>query len=229
MLIGRGNQPTVVNGPATAGTPTTAAADTATTAGTGSDSGAQSVKTASGPFKNDWPSGKTGYTVELGTLPKQGTSAPDVAAAKTDATGKGAADVGALDSDDYPSLPAGSYVLYSGVFDTKGEATKALKPLQAKFPDAKVVKVSKTAATPVSQPATPKKNSTQDLVKAGTKDEPVTATDQALNDLNNQSGDSYEDTIKKLPNQIDTEGPPAPINLTKPPGGSDPGPTTVIK
>ena len=36
--------------------------------------------------------------------------------------------------------------IYSGVYDTKAEATKALKPLQSDFPDAKVIKVSTKGA-----------------------------------------------------------------------------------
>ena len=48
----------------------------------------------------------------------------------------------ALDSDEYESLPGGSYIVYSGVYDDKGAATKALKGLQKDFPDAQVIEVS---------------------------------------------------------------------------------------
>lgn len=233
VLIGRGNSdapgpPVVVQG---GGAPTTAD----TTAAPDANAGASSVKTATGPFKSDWPSGKTGYTVEVGSLPKAGSSAADVAAAKSDVAGKGAKDVGALDSDQYPSLPGGSYVVYSGVYDTKAEATKALASLKGDFPAAKVVKVSATAATPASTTTTPGKtpakttNTAQDLINAGSKNQPVTATDNSLNQLNNQSGESYENTIKHLPDQIATQGAPPPIDTSTAPGGSDPGPTTVIK
>lgn len=222
VLIGRGN-----DGAASSAPVVLRGAGTATTAATpSSGNGAKTVDTAVGPFKSDWPSQKTGYTVELGTLPKQGSSASDVASAKSDVTAKGAADVGALDSDQYPTLPGGSYIIYSGVFDTKAEATKALGGLKGDFPDAKVVKVSATAATTASTGKT--SNSASDLVKAGNKNQPVTATDDALNQLNSQSGSSYENTIKKLPDTIATQGKPPPKD-NQAPGGSDPGPTTVVK
>ncbi len=101
--------------------------------------------TSGGAFKSDWPSGTTGYTVEIGSLDKAGSTPDDVAAAKSQASSKGAPKVGALDSDQYGSLPGGKYVVYSGVYKTKAEATKALKPLKSSFPNATVVKVSKSS------------------------------------------------------------------------------------
>ena len=45
-------------------------------------------------------------------------------------------------------------MIYSGVYDNKADATKALKPLKSKFPDAKVVQVSaKAAAVAVARPS----------------------------------------------------------------------------
>ena len=64
-------------------------------------------------------------------LPKATTQPDAVALAKTAATGKGAAAVGALDSDAYPSLTAGSYVVYSGIHDSRKAATAALDTLEA--------------------------------------------------------------------------------------------------
>ena len=46
----------------------------------------------------------------------------DVEQAKGDASDKGANDVGALDSDNYGSLPGGKYVIYSGVFASQADA-----------------------------------------------------------------------------------------------------------
>ena len=75
---------------------------------------------------SDWPPGTNGFTVQLSTLPKDGTSADAVDAAVSDAEANGATGVGVLDSDLYPSLPAGNYVIYSGVFDAKEGASKSL-------------------------------------------------------------------------------------------------------
>jgi hypothetical protein len=94
---------------------------------------------------SDWPTGQEGWTVELGTLDKAGTTAADVDSTKSDLTDEGATDVGVLDSDLYPSLPGGTYVLYSGVYDSKQEATTALKDLSG-FADAQVVEVSAEAS-----------------------------------------------------------------------------------
>ena len=196
------------------------------TASTGASSGGSQPVADTGQIKSEWPAGKTGYTVELGTLPKGGTTAGDVDGAKSDAEGKGAKDVGVLDSDLYGSLPAGKYVIYSGVYDKKADATKALAGLKQKFPDAQVVKVSKQAAG--GTPAGPTTNSVNGLTAGGSKgDKTVTASDNALKQLNSQSGSDYEKTIKKLPDTIATQGAPAPIDHSKAPGAGSGA--TVIK
>ena len=43
-------------------------------------------------FTGDWPDGTDGYTVQLRTLPKDGTEVSAVQAAKSDAQGQGASD-----------------------------------------------------------------------------------------------------------------------------------------
>jgi hypothetical protein len=106
----------------------------AATAGTG----AASTEAA---FTSDWPTSRSGYTVQLSTLPTSSTVAA-VQAAKTAAVAKGAPAVGALDSSEFSSLPSGSYVIYSGVFHAGAQAQKALAQLRAKFPAAKVIHVS---------------------------------------------------------------------------------------
>src|SRR5262249_3177106 len=148
------------------------------------------LPTANTSFKSDWPSGKDGYTVELGTLPKQGTTAEQVDAQKSDAESKGASDVGALDTDNYGSLPAGNYLIYSGVYNTKADATKALKPLKSKFPDAKVVQVSTKAAGGGGKTVAA---NTGDALTSGSggSNATVKASDQALSDLQNKSGSDY--------------------------------------
>src|SRR5436190_22155737 len=105
--------------------------------GTGSTLASTAAAT---PITSDWTLDK-GYTVELKTLPSEGTDQAAVDAAKKEATGQGASDVGIINSSEFavaPAPPAGAYVLYSGQFKSKGEATKALGKLKAKFKDAQV-------------------------------------------------------------------------------------------
>jgi hypothetical protein len=47
----------------------------------------------------------------------------------------------------------------------------------------------------------------------------VQASTDDLENLSNQSGESYEETIKKLPDKIATPGKPPPIDTSKAPGG----------
>ena len=188
-------------------------------------SGGNSVDTANTSFKSDWPAGKEGYTVELGSLPKQGTTADQVDAAKADATSKGAKDVGALDSDDYASLPSGNYIVYSGVFTSKADASKALKSLKSKFPDAKVVQVSTKASSGSGSSGGSAGSLTSG--NSGGGGAPVTASDAQLQQLQSNSGSDYEKQSQKLPDEIKTEGKPPPTD-NKPAGGGSGG-GVVIK
>lgn len=193
----------------------------AETAAAGADDGT-SQTAANTQVTSDWPSGKTGFTIELGTLPKAGTDATAVDAQKAQLTSQGATDVGALDSDLYASLPAGNYVLYSGVFDTKGEATKALGKLKADFPDARVVQISENQVS-----SKPVGETVDSLDPEATGGAPVTATDEALEELGNQSGGDYSEASENLPDVIATEGEPPPVDNGPSGGGSGAG--TVIK
>ena len=62
---------------------------------------------AEAAFTGDWPTSRSGYTVQLSTLPSSSTVAA-VNAAKTAAGAKGAAAVGALASSEFSSLPRGA-------------------------------------------------------------------------------------------------------------------------
>ena len=157
-------------------------------------------------FVSDWP-GDDGWTVQLDALPKDGTQPAQVDAAKADATGKGAEDVGALDSDDHASLDAGEYLVYSGVFDTKAAATKALKGLKKDFPGAKVVKVAADGG------AAPKLS--KDTKKA---------SDDELEQLESTGGDDFVKKSKKLPDKVGTSG-AAPKKDNKTPGAGSEGTT----
>jgi hypothetical protein len=89
---------------------------------------------------------------------------------------------------------------------------------------------SKEANTASAEPkgaGDSKKNSTGAKAVAGglTGDaarrskETVQASKADLEALNNQSGEDYEDTVKKLPDKIATPGKPPPIDKSKAPGG----------
>jgi hypothetical protein len=54
---------------------------------------------------------------------------------------------------------------------------------------------------------------------AGQSDATVQASTDELENLSSQSGEDYEDTIKKLPDKIATPGKPPPVDTTKAPGG----------
>ena len=76
----------------------------------------------------DWPSGKSGWTVVLASDPSE-SEAQD--AADTFA-GDGISGVGVLHSDDFSSLKAGYWVVFSGQYDTQSAASDALDGVDAK-------------------------------------------------------------------------------------------------
>ena len=73
----------------------------------------------------DWPAGKTGYTVVLNSVPTSSGRAAAVRLAKA-ALKAGLTNVGVLDSSSYSSLHPGYYVVFSGVFDSLAQAQDAL-------------------------------------------------------------------------------------------------------
>jgi hypothetical protein len=144
-------------------------------------------------FNDDWPSEKTGFTVQLEALSQSGTKVSAVESAKSAATAKGAKDVGALKSEDFSSLTAGSYVIYSGVYTEKTEAEKALPGLKKDFSGAKVIEVSNGAAP--GEP--PESNKVGESLKHP-------APPSVLEKVNKAKGKSYVQKSKELPNVIST-------------------------
>ncbi len=73
----------------------------------------------------NWPQGKSGWTLVLASLP---TSAgkPAAAAKARQALRAGLPDVGVLDSSKYSSLHPGYYVVFSGIYDSIGDAQDAV-------------------------------------------------------------------------------------------------------
>jgi len=83
-----------------------------------------------------WPSGETGYTTVLESLPVTAGRANAVARARK-AKQNGIKDVGILVSSRYSSLHPGYFVVFAGVFRTQAEASSSLPSAHAKgFPDA---------------------------------------------------------------------------------------------
>lgn len=156
-------------------------------------------------FTADWPAGESGWTVALQQLPKEGTTAAQVAQAKADAVAKGAADAGALDTDAYGSLEPGAYLVYAGRFRSSKQAAAALRKLKASFPDARVVEVAEggAAAAPAKAAAKPGKAA------------------KKIEELDNLSPEQYQKKSKALPNEVGTEGPPPPKDDKPAGGGSD--------
>jgi hypothetical protein len=165
------------------------------TAGTGAGSGAEAA------FTDDWPAGTSGWTVQLKSLPQAGTAPSAVAAAKAEATAKGAKEVGALKSEDFSSLAAGSYVIYSGVDHTRAQAEQALAGLRKSFPGASVIRVSNTSST--------SSQSTPEAPAAGGKgSSPSNPAPPAVVESERKgkgvSGKSFEEKSRNLPDVIST-------------------------
>jgi hypothetical protein len=195
VLIGRSGGSSKPTG---AATPQVISVST-TASGTGAGAGGSETAT----FTDDWPAGTNGYTVQLQALPQAGTQIGAVEAAKAAAATKGAKDVGALKSEDFSSLTAGSYIVYSGVFHRKPEAAKALAALKKSFPAAKVVTVSSAAGSKTG----PGSGTTGAGAGAGAgagSSPSNPAPPKVLEELHKTKGKSYEEKSKNLPNVVGT-------------------------
>jgi len=152
-------------------------------------------------FRSDWPD-RDGFTVQLLTLPKDSTQAGTVAQAVRDAAAQGAADVGALDADEWPSLPAGRYVVYSGVFGSRREAARGLRTLRADFPDAKVVEVARDRASRAGASGA----SAGSAKKQAIAGEPKKVSGAQLEDLQSESPKDFRKKEEALPDVVITGG-----------------------
>jgi hypothetical protein len=164
------------------------------TAGTGAGAGA-------GTVSDEWPAGTNGYTVQLQTLPVSGATSAAVTAAKSAASAKGAKSVGVLKSDDFKSLTAGHYVIYSGVYHTRAQASKALAALKRSFPGASVIAVSSRGASSAAE-ATGGGAGSAKPPPPSSLSHPAPPT--VLKSLRQGGGKSYEQKSKELPNVIET-------------------------
>jgi hypothetical protein len=159
--------------------------------------GAAAAVPAERSFTDDWPSGTTGYTVQLQALPQASTALSAVEAAKAAATGKGAKGVGALKSSDFSGLAAGNYVIYAGVYKKRPEAEKALKGLRSSFPGASVMAVSPRAS---SSSAASGSSGSSSVGSSASHPAPPSAVES----LKSTKGKTYEERSKALPNVMTT-------------------------
>jgi SPOR domain len=170
-------------------------------AGGGSATLASSAPTT---ITSDWTLDK-GYTVELKTLPQSSDKAA-VDSAKQDATSKGAADVGVINTSEFTVTPApqgGGYVLYSGQFKTRAEATKAAAKLKPKFPGAIVVAVKRSAGGDQGKLVSKTAYGDVHKVEGFTASPEKVASDTALvNQQAQKTGKNYVDSQRDLPDVI---------------------------
>ncbi len=152
---------------------------------------------AEASFTSDWPASTSGYTVELQTLPVAGTTLAAVEAAKAAATAKGAKAVGALKSEEFSSLTAGSYVIYSGEYHSRADAEKALGALRKSFPAASVKHVANGASSSSS-------SSTSSTSSGVGSSESHPAPASVLKNESKAKGKSYEEQSKNLPDVVET-------------------------
>jgi hypothetical protein len=141
---GAGNSPLVATQAGAPHSPTTAP-PTATVAlpsvPTGTPSGAPSTPTAPPPATTTaprpgaltaWPAGQSGYTVVLESIPAS-TAGRALALDRARAASRaGLLQVGVLDSSRYSSLHPGYSVVFSGIYDSRGQADQAQAAANAK-------------------------------------------------------------------------------------------------
>ncbi len=117
-----------------------------------------------------------------------------VSKAKSAAEKKGAKGVGALDTDNYASLDAGSYLIYSGVYEDKKAAREALAGLKKDFPKASVARIDENA-----------KERGDEKAFSGKK-EAATVDRKQLKELQDLSSEEYSKRSAKVPNQTKIPG-----------------------
>jgi hypothetical protein len=79
-----------------------------------------------------WPAGQSGYTVVLESVPASGNGRALALARARAASKAGLPQVGVLDSSRYSSLHPGYFVVFSGIYDSRGQADQAQAAANAK-------------------------------------------------------------------------------------------------
>jgi septal ring-binding cell division protein DamX len=134
-----GNAEQVGQQPAATATPAPVAAATPTAAPTTDPNAVPPATGGTGAATAipEWPAGKTGYTVVL-----ESSSTRSAAEARaTDLAGQGIS-AGVLDSSGYATLTPDRFVVFSGQYDTRAEARRALAGLAGRAQGAKVARVA---------------------------------------------------------------------------------------
>lgn len=170
------------------------------------------------PAADEWPD-KDGFTVQLGELPKDGTDQAAADAAKSAATAKGAEAPGVLDAGAH-GLTDGQLVLYSGVFDTRKQATAALADLKAAYPDARVIKVAadSTAATGGGGGGAAADDAGG---AAGGGSTPASVSKKALQQTEKLNPEAFQKQSKRLPKTTALPGKAPPKDDAAPGGGGE--------
>lgn len=181
--------------------------------GGGTNTTSTSADAGSGTsITEDWPSGKSAWTIQLQTIKKAGATASSVDSAKSAATGKGATGVGLLDGSQYNGI-GGDYIIYSGIYDSQAKANAALPKLKKSFSGAKVIHV-------VSKDGNGGSTSSGGVTNAGPA--PSAAQQQAgaaaISTLSNCSGAACSKAARKITQPIATPG-ASPSTDNKPAGG----------
>lgn len=189
VLIGRAGEPKQRSAPA----------EVITVGSSAPATGAAS--TGEEAFTDDWPAGTKGYTVQLEELSEASNTPKSVEQAKTAASSKGASSVGALKSEDFSSLTAGSYIVYSGDYHKRSEAQKALNGLKQKFVTAKVIEVSNAGSSQQGAGGSSKSGASSSGVGSS---ESHPAPPSVLESEKSAKGKSYEEKSKSLPNVVST-------------------------
>jgi hypothetical protein len=155
---------------------------------------------AEASLTDSWPSGTSGYTVQLQTLPQSGTKVSEVEAAKAVATAKRAKGVGALKSEDFSSLKAGSYVIYAGIYHKRAEAERALRGLKKSFPSAIVIAVNNGSGASSSAEPSETPSNGSGVGQSYLHPAPPSVVENA----HKTKGQGFEQKSKNLPNVIST-------------------------
>jgi hypothetical protein len=83
----------------------------------------------------EWPQGQNGWTIVLVSTPESSGRAAATREAQ-EALAAGLTDVGVLNSSEFSSLHPGYFVVFSGTFNSQGEASAALDTATASYPQA---------------------------------------------------------------------------------------------
>jgi hypothetical protein len=179
---------------------------------------------ASGGLSSDF-SLPRGFAIQLSTLPTQGTDQAAVTKVEQEARAKGAGKVGLINPKDFrtsPSVGTSNYVVYSGEFKTKAQATKALAKLRSHFPSAKVIQVSPVGSASAARVVAHTAYGEVHEV-AGSKATPqqLQQDKQIVQKINRTVGKSYVKAQQNLPDVI-----PVPSGAG---GGSSPSTSAIEK